>query len=151
MKKVLLFFLTSFFAFQLSAQDGMSSFSDSGTIMLNGQSSLNISFSDGTPTLLSLGAGYFVIDKLAAGLNFNYFSFDGNSDSSTELFARYYAMDQLFVGLAYRADDPTLLTASVGYNYFLSDKVSLEPTFNFPFDSDIADPSISVGVSVFLY
>lgn len=151
MKKIVILFCACFFAFQISAQDSMSSFTDSGSILLNGKSDLNITFSDGTPTALSLGAAYFVMDNLAAGLNFGYFSFDGNSNSTTELFARYYVMDQLFVGAAYKLDDPTLLSASVGYNYFLSNKVSLEPTFTFPFDSDIADPSIGVGVSVFLY
>lgn len=149
MKKLLLLLCIGVCSFQVNAQEDASSYTSSGTIMLNGSSSLNISFADGTPTLLGLGAGYFLMDNLAAGLNFQYFSFDGNSDTATELFARYYVMPDLFAGLAYQLNDPTVFSASVGYNFFIGDMISLEPTFTYPF-KDIYDPELGIGVSVFL-
>ena len=125
------------------------SFSDSGTIFLSGQSSLDISFSDGTPIDLGVGGGYFIMDKLAVGAAINFFSFDGNSDTNLGLLARYYVMDNLFGQASYTVTDPTLFAISAGYNWFLTDNVSFEPTFTYPFD-DFADPSINVGVTIFL-
>ena len=65
------------------------------------------------------------------------------------MFARYYVLDQLFAGAAYQLDGDEYFSLSAGYNYFPTDKVSLEPTFIYPFD-DFLDPEIRVGISIFL-
>jgi len=65
------------------------------------------------------------MDKLAVGATFSYFSFDGNPSENFGLLARYYALDKLFGQAGYTLTDPSLFEIGVGYNWFLSDNVSL--------------------------
>ena len=147
MKKIITCLILCFSLFTALAQDDSKSFNDQGTWMLNGQSSLNVVFSDGTPLLLTLNAGYFVIDNLAAGVGFAYIRFSGSSDTSTSIFARYY-LDKFFLQGNLDLDDGSTVTLSAGYELFISNNVSLEPAFNYPID-DFLDPSLTMSVAVF--
>jgi hypothetical protein len=149
MKKLILLFCIGFCSFQISAQEVMNSATNAGSILLTGSSSLEISFADETPMFLGVGLGYFVIDNLAVGANFNYIRIFGESDTAAELFARYYALDNLFVGASYTMQEPKVFAAQVGYDWFIADRVAIEPVFEYPF-KDGLDPAIGIGVSVFL-
>ena len=108
-----------------------------------------MTFSSALETFGRVGLGYFVIDNLAVGANFNYIRIFGESDIAAELFARYYALDNLFVGASYTMQEPKVFAAQVGYDWFIADRVAIEPVFEYPF-KDGLDPAIGIGVSVFL-
>ena len=133
----------------LNAQEDDSSPTDAGTWFLNGQSSLNIVFSDGTPVILGIGAGYFVINKLMTGINFNYIRFRGISDSRVALMARYYAFSDAYIGGNLTLTDERNFSLIAGYSIFLNKTVALDLAFTYPFQ-EFVDPSLSMSVSVFL-
>ena len=118
-----------------------------GTININGGSSLNISFSDGTPYQLVVGGGYFVMDNLMIGANFAAFDFGFGSDTSISLGARYNVYNQLHAGASYNFD-AELFSLAVGYDIFLSDKIALTPTFTYVAEDGV-DPSLSAFFNMY--
>jgi hypothetical protein len=99
---------------------------------------------------LTPGAAYFVIDKLAIGLNVSFY-YKGTANNKYYSIgigpmARYYFNNGIFLkaDAGYSILDYTSTTAStekylslipgIGYAFFLNNKVSLEPAFCYEFD-----------------
>ncbi len=151
MKKLLLSCLLLFTLGFVHAQDDGDSSSDNfnaGTIMLSGSSNFNFIFSDNTNFSLSVSAGYFLIDNLMAGINFNYIDFGSFSDEQIALEARYYLFNNIFGGALYQLDDGGNLALQAGIDLFLNDSVALEPVFIYSLE-DNADPGIAGRITIF--
>lgn len=172
MKKIVITSLCLSLVFLLHAQ------TEQGRVLVT--SSSNLSFSsqkvdgvnDNSNTLsLNGGAGYFVIDNLAAGLllginNNSQGDFKFNS-FSVGPYARYY-INGIFIGAGFslvktKFDDGTTETKSDGnqirfeggYALFLNDNVSVEPSLGFTIGGgDIFDGTsifgLNVGFSIYL-
>lgn len=130
-----------------------------------GFSSQKIKDADNSTTYFNLKptVGYFFADDLALGLgvDFSSTSFNGNSNSSFSLspFVRYYVTDPIFVQVHANIglDDGagTAFGAAVGYSWFLSNNVAIEPALFFTSvnnDGDAFDSTIfglSIGIQAF--
>lgn len=150
-------------SFNLSAQTV-----NAGTWMIGGSagfSSQKIKNADASTTYLNLNPtlGYFVADDWGVGLsiNFNSTSYDGESDSSFGLgpFVRYYFTDPIYlkVGLDLDLDKGggTLFTAAVGYSWFISSDMAVEPNLFFSLNngegetSDFTVFGLGIGIQAF--
>ena len=148
MKKILLCLMLGFMVTLSYAQDdGDSNPYAAGTINLNAGSNLNISFADGTPYILSIGGGYFLMDNLMAGASFVAADFGFGSDTSFGLNARYYVYGNLYGGASYNFD-AELFSLNAGYDIFLSDRIALTPTFTYHLE-DGYDPEITASFNLY--
>ena len=115
---------------------------------------------------LELGAGYFLIDNLAAGVTVGYEKvkegFDGNTTTFIGPFVRYYVKGTFFVGASYAAASREevfarapvkvnfrILAFEAGYPIWIVDNIAIEPSLNYGMASgdDIID-SDSLGVNI---
>ena len=128
----------------------------------------NVSFSstsndevdiDITDFTLNPGAGYFIIDNLAVGLGLFYSSTkvgDNDAVSRTRLtpMARYYVFDavyaQLGYGLEFDDDYDNTLAIGVGYSWFLSNNVAIEPMISYRIQGDNNTFGVGIGIQAFM-
>lgn len=149
MKKLVLFATLMCCAFLTYSQDSVdSSPTDAGTIYVNAQSDLSAIFSDNTIFSLGVGAGYFLIDNLVAGVNFAYVDTGFGSDERFELFGRYYLFNNIYGGVSHQFGDFDYTAVSAGVNLFFNDTVSLEPSLSLPLE-DGADLQLNVRFGLF--
>lgn len=112
---------------------------------------------------VNLGAGYFVIENLAFGLNFGYakVSFGDDSESATSfgLFGRYYINGKIFLGAGYAStksedsDAVNSLPLEVGYAAFITDNIAVEPSFSYELglgDNESNAFGLNVGFMLYL-
>jgi len=100
--------------------------------------------------------GYFLINNLAVGSNFN-IDFEGD-DTQIEFgpFARYYAFKGLFaqagIGYAKENDNDALIgyNGAVGYSWFLNNSVAFEPSLRYSSTDGIGTLYLGIGVQAFL-
>lgn len=147
MRKILFVFAFMMAANFVMAQDSDDNRFEMGTIYANASSNFNAIFSDETLLNLNVGGGFFLMDNLMAGINFSYIDFGFGDDTAIDLNARYYIFDNIYAGAGYNTDTEVFY-ARAGYNFFLNDTFSLEPSFVLPFD-DGSDPSLSIFFSAF--
>ncbi len=151
MKKVLLTAaLVAVFGFAANAQ------TEQGGWLVGASSNLNFTSQDaggGSVSVFDLDVkgGYFLMDGLAAGLNINYSSFDGESSSAIGIFGRYFVNDAIFAELGYTAlsdDAGGLIPITAGYAAFLSDNVAVEPSLNYTLGTGNSDEFSAFGINV---
>lgn len=112
---------------------------------------------------INLGAGYFVIENLAFGLNFGYSSLSfGDEDVSTTtfgLFGRYYVNGKIFLGAGYASskvedsDAVNSLPLEAGYAAFITDNIAVEPSLGYELglgDNESSKFGLNVGFMLYL-
>ena len=121
---------------------------------------------DGSETTLFLNpnVGYFIADDLAIGLNLGFTSISSDAFDASYFslgpFVRFYFADAIFaqagVNLGLGDDEFTEFQVGVGYSWFLSDGVAIEPML-FYRSHGVDDPGIdssvfglSIGVQAFV-
>ena len=139
-----------------------------GAWMLGGDAgftSQKIKDVDGSTTTLFLNPniGYFIADDLAIGLGIGFTSIS-DDDVDVSLFGlgpfvRYYFVDNIFaqagVNLGLGDDEFTEFQVGVGYSWFLSDGVAIEPMLFYNSHSvddpgfDFSTFGLSIGVQAF--
>lgn len=138
-----------------------------GTILVGAKSDLSFSSTsyDGiddkeTQFDLSVGAGYFLIDNLALGLNLGYSSYKfGDVDRSVTsfgLFGRYYIQGKIFAGAGFASikpeggDSSTIIPLEVGYAAFITDNIAIEPALNYIIGDGSSTFGLGVGFNLYL-
>jgi hypothetical protein len=108
---------------------------------------------DGT-TVWSIGgeAGYFIADDLALKVGLGYSDFDGSSNLTYKLGAKYYIASQFPVQLDLTGassndlfgENPLWLGLQGGYAWFVADNISIEPgiRYNLSLNEDFTDEGL---------
>ncbi|MEY3367707.1 MAG: hypothetical protein RI973_862 [Bacteroidota bacterium] len=125
-----------------------------GAMMVGG--SVNFESEDGESVFqFEPQLGYFITDKLGAGVNFN---IDVEEETQIEFgpFIRYYVWKNLFpqVGLLYNktGEDEayTEYNFGLGYSIFATPNVAFEPVFIYNSGDGYSRTYIGIGVQAFL-
>lgn len=145
-----------------------------GDIFLNAQTtSLNLGFTDNdgyssTDFNLGVQGGYFFTDRLAADvtLGFNYGKmeeFDAETNFALGIGVRYHFYDAFFARVGFGAESykneldktkfDTAFDLSVGYDWFINEKVFFEPSLYFAkglseFNKKTSTFGLRVGIGV---
>ena len=120
---------------------------------------------DATNTLnFDVKAGYFLMDNLAAGLDFGYFnSKTGDAEAGLTnigLFARYYFNGTFYAGAGFTStsvkdgDSGSWINLEAGYPVWMGDNVALEPSLNYSIGGgdlyeDVSSFGLNVGFSLY--
>lgn len=164
-----LFTRTSLIAVVILAFSGLVSAQtvNQGAWMIGGSASLDITKykeadESTTSILFNPTLGYFIADDLAIGLGITVYDAgieDVDAFFGLGPFVRYYVTDPIFiqVGANLELNDGggTSFGAAVGYSWFLSNSVAIEPALYFNSysnDGDFADYSafgLSIGIQAF--
>ena len=165
MKNLLTLALVVFGCMSLSAQAV-----NQGAWMVGGSagfSSTKVKDADESTTIINLSPnlGYFIADDLAIGLGVDLtsVSFGGESNTSFGLgpFVRFYFADAIFaqagVNLGLGDNEFTEFEVGVGYSWFVSNDVAIEPILFYnshSVDGDFGDFStfgLAIGVQAFAH
>ncbi|MEZ5030530.1 MAG: hypothetical protein R2787_03940 [Saprospiraceae bacterium] len=130
------------------------SFTDRGIFMLRGTGSIDVSFQEGSPLAIHIGAGYFLWNDLLVGVDAGYERAGQEDDFFASPFMRYYWRQLFFAEASLHTvmiEDRTtsFIEAGLGYIFYLNDYVMVEPGFYYPFLEN-SKPSFRVFVSVYL-
>ncbi len=126
-----------------------------GAWMVGG--SLSMESSEGeTAVKIEPQVGYFLINNLALGANFN-IDFEGDeTETNVGPFVRYYAFKGLFAqagvdyGKAKDADAVIGYNGALGYSWFVNNSVAFEPTLRYGASDGVGQLYIGIGVQAFL-
>jgi hypothetical protein len=113
---------------------------------------------------LDVSTGYFVADRFVIGVQGGYqytkFASDKSTAGSYGLFGRYYTQSNFFVGTGYRVSKSGksksvgTIPVELGYAYFLSPSVAIEPAVNLGIPGHNNDAFIyafTLGFSLYLH
>ena len=153
-----------------SAQDTEISSTSKGKILLGAGTNLSVaqaSIADVDDKLtninLNLTVGYFVVDRLAVGLQTGYqytkFGDDDSNSITYGVFGRYYTKSNFFLGSGYiiskseSSESVGYIPVELGYAYFLTPSVAIEPAIDLGIGGHNNDSfiyALSVGLSLYL-
>lgn len=159
MKKMLLLVLFSILATPMLVAQNI----NKGDFYIGARTSgLDFSFSDKTNIGLYANAGYFIVDKLAAGGEFGLRSYDSNTSFRIMGNASYYFLEtgsgalygRFGMGVDKLAGAGTSFAIDItaGYGFFVAANIAIEPAAGFfiPFKEG-RDASFNLGLGFSLY
>ena len=127
---------------------------EKGIFFLKGGSSGQLSLEEGKPFSINLGAGYFFLQNLMAGVDAGYARAGEFDDFYARPFARYYVARRVFAGAGLSAYQPIegeieyVPDIEAGFALFLDSYIAFEPTIHYPIQ-DGSKPYFSLNVSIF--
>lgn len=125
-----------------------------GIFFLKGGTNGRISFEDGTPFTINVGAGFFPLQNFLVGADLGYEKAGPFDDFYARPFARYYAFRRVFGGVGLSATQLTggkpkyIPDVEAGFALFLDSSLAFEPTFHYPITEN-SKPYVSLNVSIF--
>lgn len=127
---------------------------EKGIFFFKGGSNGQLSLQEGTPFSVNLGAGYFFIQNMMAGMDAGYEKAGRFDDFYARPFARYYVARRVFAGAGLSAYQPLegkikyTPDIEAGFALFLDSFIAIEPTIHYPIQ-DGTKPYFSLNVSIF--